>query len=114
MEVQLKGGKNPPRNEPCPCGSGLKAKWCHSDPIKQMLCTRKANEHMASLVRQEQKKRGLVSYNWKCNSCMEDFDKPNRGAVTPHYPICPKCGSTDIEENKNKGVKDGKSKENKI
>jgi hypothetical protein len=28
------GGQLPGRNEPCPCGSGLRFKKCHRDPAK--------------------------------------------------------------------------------
>lgn len=49
MGLQLKG-KSPDRNEPCPCGSGLKAKDCHLDPIKQEICNQVANEKMSELI----------------------------------------------------------------
>jgi len=115
MGVQISGGKQQGRNERCACDSGLKFKYCHGDPVKQMLCTRVANEHMVSLIRQEQKKRGLIPYDWKCRHCKSGFDKPNQGVVTPHLPMCPKCGATDIEENKNKnkGVGDEKGEKSK-
>lgn len=57
MGLLIKGGKSPPRNEPCPCGSGLKFKHCHGDPLKQAICNRAANEKMVELIREEQKKK---------------------------------------------------------
>lgn len=84
------------RNEPCPCKSGLKFKHCHGDALKQEVCNRVANEKMVWLIREEQKKRGLVLKNYKCNNCGHDFDEPTE-ALTVQLPICPKCQSTDIE-----------------
>ena len=104
MGVQLSGGEQPNRNDPCPCKSGLKFKYCHGDPVKRMICTRIANEHMANLIRQEQKKCGLVPYNFTCNGCGHGFDKPNIGLVAPKLPMCPKCNSTDIERNEDESV----------
>jgi len=34
MANTIVGGQKPRRNEPCPCGSGLKFKKCHGDPVK--------------------------------------------------------------------------------
>lgn len=87
------------RNEPCPCGSGLKFKFCHGDPTKQEMCNRVANEKMVWLIREEQKKRGLIPYDWKCNNCNYGFDEPKHGQ-TSDLPLCPKCNSTDIVETK--------------
>lgn len=47
------------RNESCPCGSGLKFKWCHGDPMKQDICNRVVNEKMVELILQEKRKRGI-------------------------------------------------------
>lgn len=92
------------RNEPCPCGSKLKFKWCHGDTIKQMLCNRVANEHMIYLIFQEQKKRGLIPYNYTCNSCGYDFDEPAQGQLSD-LPLCPKCQSTNLTKNRGKDEK---------
>lgn len=89
------------RNELCPCGSGLKAKWCHQDQIKQMLCNRVANEHMVHLVQQEQIKRGLLKLPWSCNGCGKQFVEPKMSTVTvTPQEICPFCDATDIVEQK--------------
>lgn len=96
------------RNEPCPCGSGLKGKCCHGDRVKIMICTRVANEHMAKLIRQEQKKHGLVPYRFTCNGCGVGFDEPDKSTVAPHLSMCPQCGSTDLTQN----VETMKSEEN--
>jgi len=61
---------------------------------------------MASLIRQEQKKRGLIPYDWKCNNCEVGFDEPKISTMAPHLSLCPKCEKANIEENKNKGVND--------
>ena len=85
------------RNDPCPCGSKLKAKYCHQDPIKQMLCNRVANEHMVHLIQEEQIKRGILKLPWLCNSCEKQFIEPNKSSVAD-LDICPVCDSTNIKE----------------
>ena len=85
------------RNDPCPCGSKLKAKYCHQDPIKQMLCNRVANEHMVGLVRQEQIKRGILKLPWLCNTCGKQFVEPLKSIVAL-LDVCPFCNATDIME----------------
>lgn len=56
------GGQKPQRNQPCPCGSGLKFKRCHGDPIKKQACARAmraaAEETMTKLIYEETKKNG--------------------------------------------------------
>lgn len=47
------------RNEPCPCESGLKYKFCHGDPLKQEVCNRVANEAMVQLIIEEKRKKGI-------------------------------------------------------
>lgn len=98
MGVQIKGGKSPPRNSFCPCGSGLKFKWCHGDGLKKAVCNRVANEKMVQLIREEQKKRGLVSRDWKCYDCEHTFDVPLDSTVLPGRKMCPKCKSINIEK----------------
>jgi len=72
MGVQIKGGKSPPRN-------------------------RVANEKMVQLIREEQKKRGLIPRNFKCNNCEHTFDVPEK-SVTTGRGMCPKCNSVEIEK----------------
>jgi predicted Zn-ribbon and HTH transcriptional regulator len=98
MGVQLKGGKSPPRNSPCPCGSGLKFKWCHGDSGKQAVCNRLVNEKMVQLIREEQKRQGLVPRNYRCQNCGHTFDEPNISSFAPDMKICPKCSNTEIEK----------------
>ena len=38
------GGRLPGRNEPCPCGSGLRFKKCHRDPVKNAKAAEVAKE----------------------------------------------------------------------
>jgi len=97
MGVQIKGGKSPPRNNPCICGSGLKFKYCHGDPSKVAVCNRVANEKMVQLIVQEKKKRGLIPMNYKCNTCGHTFDEPGISIITKQEN-CPKCDSVNIEE----------------
>lgn len=57
------------RNEPCPCGSHLKFKKCHGDPVKQMICNQVANEKMVELIRAEQRKYIIAEKQKTCKSC---------------------------------------------
>ena len=59
MGIQLKG-REPGRNEPCPCESGLKYKICHGDGMKRAVCDRVANEKMVQLIAEEKFKKGLI------------------------------------------------------
>jgi len=95
MGVQLKNNQKVGRNDPCPCGSKLKFKWCHGDGTKKMICNRVANEHMCHLVLQEQKKRGVVPWKYECGSCGYGFDEPVQGQLS-NLPLCPNCQSTDL------------------
>ena len=45
------------RNEPCPCGSGLKQKKCHADPIKIALAQRAYKEKFDELIEMEAEKK---------------------------------------------------------
>ena len=45
------------RNEPCPCGSGLKQKKCHADPIKIALAQRAYKEKLDELIAEEADKK---------------------------------------------------------
>ena len=40
------------RNQPCPCGSGLKQKKCHADPIKIALAQRAYKEKFDELIKE--------------------------------------------------------------
>ena len=97
MGIQIKGGKKPLRNDPCPCGSKLKAKYCHLDPLKQAVCNRVANEKMVELIRAEQLKRGLIALDYKCNNCGHTFDEPEESELLSNVQLCPKCMNTNIE-----------------
>lgn len=73
MGLQLKG-KSPGRNDPCPCGSELKAKHCHLDLIKQTICNRVVQEVMLKLIFNERVKRGIICQHGiakdeKCVDC---------------------------------------------
>ena len=75
MTLQIKGGQKLQPNVPCPCGSGLKAKFCHSDPVKKAVCEAAVREKMYHLIVAEKIKRGLVCQHnvpahEKCVDCM--------------------------------------------
>lgn len=57
---QLKSKTTPGRNEPCPCESGLKYKYCHGDPLKRAVCERVMAETMVRLIIQEKLRKGLI------------------------------------------------------
>jgi len=52
--------KEPGRNEPCSCKSGLKYKYCHGDPVKIELVNHAANVAMNHLIQQERIKKGII------------------------------------------------------
>ena len=57
--IKLTKSNKPGRNEQCPCGSGLKFKFCHGDPLKMAICNQVANEKMVELIKETQIKKGL-------------------------------------------------------
>lgn len=62
MAIQLKNNVNEPgRNDLCICGSGLKFKLCHGDPLKKAVCNRIVDEKMMELIMVEKHLRGLLS-----------------------------------------------------
>jgi len=74
MAITIKGGQKPRPNKPCPCGSGLKAKFCHSDRAKKAACEAVVREHMYHLTVAEKIKKGLIcqhgiSKDEKCIDC---------------------------------------------
>lgn len=89
------------RNDPCPCGSELKFKWCHGDQEKQKACNAVANIFMARLITEERKKRGLDPYLYTCKGCGKGFDQPVKSEISGPVPIlkCPLCGNTDLQKN---------------
>lgn len=111
-------GQEPGRNDPCPCGSKLKYKWCHGDESKRLIANRVANLKMMELVLQEQKKRGIVPWKWECTSCKHGFDLPKESTVTVGgcaVPICPKCETANIKQNSNEEKnEEDKSQESNI
>lgn len=98
MTIQIKGEQKPRRNQPCPCGSKLKYKYCHGDESKRMIANRVANLKMVELIKAEQKKRGIIPYDYTCNSCGHGFDEPDISNIG-NCEICPKCSNTDITNN---------------
>ncbi len=59
--VTIKGGKEPGRNDPCPCGSELKFKRCHGDHGKRAVCEAAMRETMVRLIMIEKHKRGMIT-----------------------------------------------------
>ena len=69
MGIRITGSREPGRNEPCPCGSGLKYKKCHGDVVKQEKCNKVANEMMVKLIVQEQRKKIITLQQKDCDVC---------------------------------------------
>ena len=59
--LTIKGGKEPGRNELCPCGSELKYKVCHGDPGKRAICEVAMRETMVRLIMIEKHKRKMIT-----------------------------------------------------
>lgn len=53
---------------------------------------------MVQLIREEQKKQGLISKNYKCNNCGHTFDEPYISNIADGAEICPNCQSLEIEK----------------
>ncbi|MBE3140133.1 MAG: SEC-C domain-containing protein [Thermoplasmata archaeon] len=96
MALQLKGNSQPGRNDPCPCESGLKFKYCHGDEMKQAVCNRVANEKMVQLIFQEKFKRGMIKF--MCQGCGKYFDEVKKSLISPGTSICPFCDGTQLTE----------------
>jgi len=58
--MQIQGGQKIPRNEPCPCDSGLKFKHCHGDTKKNAIVKQFANQLMLELILEEKYKKGMI------------------------------------------------------
>lgn len=122
MSRTIVGGKEPGRNDPCFCGSGLKYKHCHGDnskrdlmpcpcgsglkygdchgDLKKLQVVEKFSAAlMAQLIRREQMEQGLVPFPFTCKKCGKGFMKPKESTIAPGTPICPHCDSTDITKN---------------
>jgi len=69
MGIQLVRSDKPGRNDFCPCGSKLKFKKCHGDPLKIAVCNRVANEKMVGLIRAEQFKKIIRMQQEACEVC---------------------------------------------
>lgn len=65
------------RNEPCPCKSGLKYKFCHGDPTKIEVVEHASDVIMTNMIQQECIKKGLickhgVAKGEHCKDCKVD------------------------------------------
>lgn len=60
MALQIKDNRSPGRNDPCPCASGLKFKFCHGDESKKAVCNRVVQEVMLGLIFEERVKQGII------------------------------------------------------
>lgn len=45
------------RNQPCPCGSGLKSKKCHNDTVKLYLAQKAYTDKLNELIKEEVDKK---------------------------------------------------------
>jgi DNA-directed RNA polymerase subunit RPC12/RpoP len=90
--------KDANRNQLCPCGSMLKQKHCHGDPVKLQLCNNVARRYMLHLILEERKKHGIDPYAFTCKSCGKGTDNPEVSQIATATPTfkCPECGSTDL------------------
>lgn len=90
----IKAAKTVGRNEPCPCGSEVKHKYCHGDPKKLQMCNAVANMYMSKLIVEERKKRGLAPYVFICEKCGKGTDKPKLSELAKNVLLCPneECG----------------------
>ena len=88
----------PGRNEPCPCQSGLKTKFCHGDEIKRAICNQVARQKMMELIVEERKKRGLHECKYTCDKCGVKFDEPAYSELA-NVMKCATCGDTRITDN---------------
>ena len=92
--MAIKPTKTVGRNDLCPCGSELKAKFCHQDHEKMRACNAVANMYMARLISEERKKRGLDPYVFVCEKCGKGTDKPKPSELIKNVLLCPneECG----------------------
>ena len=86
------------RNEPCPCQSGLKVKFCHGDEVKLGICNQVARQKMMELIVEERKRQGLQECKYTC-VCGAKFDIPDRSELAPDVIKCSACGDTRITDN---------------
>jgi len=63
--------KEPDRNGPCPCGSGLKFKKCHGDSVLRQTAQRIANHMITLLIVERSHEAGLAN----ANETIEAIDK---------------------------------------
>lgn len=92
---------NATRNQPCPCGSELKQKYCHDDPKKLQICNQVAQLYMIKLIGEERKKRGIVPYDFTCEKCGKGTDQPRRSEIDKRVLMCPDdscCGTMKKNE----------------
>jgi len=61
MSVKQKQSREPDRNDPCPCGSGLKFKKCHGDPVLRQTAQRIANHMITLLIVERSHEAGLAN-----------------------------------------------------
>lgn len=97
------------RNDPCPCGSGLKYKKCHGDPAKVEICNRVANEKMVELIRVEQRKKIIRIQQANCLEC----EHTGRVEGDGQGYACPNCQYITDEERIEKEYKRLTKGENK-
>lgn len=122
MNNTIVGGQTPGRNDPCPCGSGLKYKHCHGDqhkrdimpcpcgsglkcgdchgdPKKIAAVKKFSNALMGQLIIREKMEQGLIPFPYTCKKCGKGFMKPKESTIAQGTPICPHCDSADITKN---------------
>lgn len=106
------GGQAPKRNEPCPCGSKLRFKYCHGDSSKiaavQEATRQFANRLFANMIRGERMKKGLEPFPWTCTACGKGCLEPKESTIVPGTLLCPECDCV-VEKTKMEAVVDVKN-----
>jgi len=86
--------REPDRNDPCPCGSGLKFKRCHGDPALRQTAQRIANHMITLLIVERSHEAGLAN----ANETIEAIDKLVKSANN-HLPDSVRfVANYDVEE----------------
>lgn len=93
------GGREPGRNDPCPCGSGLKYKHCHGDTEKLQTVRKFAVALMGQLIRRTKMEKGMIPWPFTCNACGKGFTQGKPSKIASGQMLCPHCNSTNFTQN---------------
>ena len=90
--MAIVGGQQPGRNEMCPCGSGLKVKRCHGDPVLKQAAARISNHMMLLFITERLHETGVagpVEIEQTIKKLVESADRmlPDSVRLTTNYEI---------------------------